>query len=174
MPAKRSAVQPGERNVTEGPLSTDHLEQYYDEDGVLHDPMAGQGKAAFRNTRATSEIRGPDDSFFDTTGVTREQGLPQPGPALDALHAAGAIDDEAFEERKREIEEPRPLFLEEQAAAQEAATKVRREAEARIIGHEPTGEVRTEAGEAGTSRANMGPDADKPRSRSAKADDKKE
>lgn len=156
---RRSAVEPGEQNVVEAPQLTDNLEQFYDEDGVLHDPLAGQGRRAF-SMRPTSNVRGPDPSFSDTTGITPEMGVPQPGPALDALHAAGAVDDEAFEKRKQEIEQPIVAFQEQQAARDEVLRRRTHEAEARTLGHEPTGKVRTEAGEAGTPRANRGPDAE--------------
>lgn len=137
--AKRSAVEPGERNVVEEPQLSDNLEQFYDEDGVLHDPLSGQGRRAYRN-KPTSEVRPPSTVFQDVTGVTAEQGMPQPGPALDALHDAGAVDDAEYEKRAAEINEPARIFREKQARRDEQATRATRAAEEQTIGKKPSGE----------------------------------
>lgn len=146
---RRSTIEPGERGVVEGGAEPAFEEQFYDKAGVLHNPRDGQGKVKF-NARATSEIQKPDASFEVATGITPEQGVPQPGPALDALHRAGAIDDEGHAQRQRQIERPAAIADEERQAAAErrGVDQRRREAEERIIGQKIDDDepVHTQAG----------------------------
>lgn len=123
-----------ERGSTDDPLTRPFEEQFYDDEGVLHDPRAGQGHGAWRQ-RATSDIQPPDASFAAMTGITPEQGVPQPGPALDAMHDVGGVDDEGYARRQREIERPAVIAAEAaEAAATVRAGSLAREREEAIIG----------------------------------------